>query len=247
MSDSPAAATILENGIRAGDRSGLTLLRPPPPGAKRFRKRGAERIAPKPKRQSYAWFWDEVAPQAAAASPARWDEARAVLRGRRDAHGPVYSEPRLARLWRDWGSKIAAAARESRLSEALVLAVVAVESAGNPKARSHKGALGLMQLIPATAKRFGVADAFDPDQNLAGGSAYLDFLLERFDGDIVLALAGYNAGENAVDKHGGVPPYAETRDYVVKVLDALIAAEALCAAPPRDPRARCEEAGRAGL
>jgi soluble lytic murein transglycosylase-like protein len=96
-----------------------------------------------------------------------------------------------------------------------------------------------MQLIPATARRFGVADSFDPAQNIEGGAAYLDWLLETFREDPILALAGYNAGEGAVEKHRGVPPYAETRDYVVKVFDALAAARALCAAPADSPRRAC--------
>jgi hypothetical protein len=105
------------------------------------------------------------------------------------------------------------------LDPALVLEVVRAESNFDPRARSHKGALGLMQLIPATARRFGVDDPFEPAQNLRGGMAYLRWLLERFDGDLRLALAGYNAGEEAVERHGGVPPYAETQDYVGRILE----------------------------
>ena len=105
------------------------------------------------------------------------------------------------------------------LDPALVLEVVRAESNFDPRARSDKGALGLMQLIPATARRFGVDDPFEPAQNLRGGMAYLRWLLERFDGDIRLALAAYNAGEDAVERHGGVPPYAETQDYVVRILE----------------------------
>jgi len=104
------------------------------------------------------------------------------------------------------------------LDPALVLEVVRAESNFNPRARSHKGALGLMQLIPATARRFGVKDPLDPEQNLRGGMAYLRWLLKRFDGDLSLTLAGYNAGEAAVERHGGVPPYNETRAYVGKIL-----------------------------
>lgn len=99
-----------------------------------------------------------------------------------------------------------------------VLEVVRAESNFNPRARSKKGALGLMQLIPATARRFGVSDPFEPMQNLRGGMAYLSWLLKRFDGDLKLALAGYNAGEGAVERHGGVPPYSETREYVRRIL-----------------------------
>ena len=115
--------------------------------------------------------------------------------------------------------KIQEMAPKFDLDPALVLEVVRAESNFNPRARSHKGALGLMQLIPATARRFGVKDPFDPVQNLRGGMAYLRWLQDRFDGDIRLALAGYNAGEAAVERHGGVPPYNETRAYVGKILD----------------------------
>ena len=104
------------------------------------------------------------------------------------------------------------------LDPGLVLEVVRAESNFDPRARSHKGALGLMQLIPATARRFGVEDPFEPRQNLKGGMAYLRWLLQRFDGDLALTLAGYNAGEHAVERHGGIPPYAETRAYVKRIL-----------------------------
>ncbi|MCO5760847.1 MAG: transglycosylase SLT domain-containing protein [Chromatiaceae bacterium] len=108
-----------------------------------------------------------------------------------------------------------------RLDPSLVLAVVEVESNFNPQARSPKDAQGLMQLIPATAERFGVADVWDPEQNLKGGMAYLRWLLDRFEGDLKLALAGYNAGEGAVEKHGGVPPFEETQAYVARILRRL--------------------------
>ncbi|HSO08105.1 MAG TPA: transglycosylase SLT domain-containing protein [Pelomicrobium sp.] len=104
------------------------------------------------------------------------------------------------------------------LDPALVLEVVRAESNFDPRARSNKGALGLMQLIPATARRFGVRDPIDPMQNLHGGMAYLRWLFDRFDGDLKLILAGYNAGEGAVERHGGVPPYTETREYVRRIL-----------------------------
>src|SRR5204862_2010217 len=97
-------------------------------------------------------------------------------------------------------------------------AVVQVESAFNPYARSPKGALGLMQLMPATIERFGVANPFNPADNVRAGAAYLRELLDRYNNDEQLALAAYNAGPGAVDKHGqSIPPYRETRDYVTKV------------------------------
>ncbi|GAA4251725.1 transglycosylase SLT domain-containing protein [Azospirillum formosense] len=99
----------------------------------------------------------------------------------------------------------------------LVLAVIAVESGYRVDVVSEKNAMGLMQLIPETAERFGVTKPFDPEQNLRGGMKYLRWLLAYFDGNVTLALAGYNAGEGAVVQYKGVPPYRETQDYVVKV------------------------------
>ena len=109
-------------------------------------------------------------------------------------------------------------APQYQLDPELVLALIEAESNFNPRALSPKNAQGLMQLIPATAERFGVRDAWDPEQNLRGGMAYLRWLLARFKGNVQLALAGYNAGEGAVERHGGIPPYAETRAYVSHII-----------------------------
>jgi soluble lytic murein transglycosylase-like protein len=113
----------------------------------------------------------------------------------------------------------AAAARRHGLDPDLVIAVVAVESGFRPEAVSPKGAQGLMQLMPRTAEALGVENAFDPAQNLDGGARHLGQLLTLYGGDLAKALAAYNAGEDAVHRHGGVPPYRETRAYVRKVLE----------------------------
>ncbi|KQW52324.1 lytic transglycosylase [Pelomonas sp. Root662] len=111
-------------------------------------------------------------------------------------------------------------APEYQLAPALVLAVMAQESNFDPLAESPKKAMGLMQLIPETAARFRVTRITDPSQNIRGGMAYLRWLLAYFEGDVMLALAAYNAGEGAVDRYLGVPPYAETRLYVRKIMAA---------------------------
>jgi soluble lytic murein transglycosylase-like protein len=115
--------------------------------------------------------------------------------------------------------RIARVAGRTGVEARLLNAVIAVESAYNPKAVSPKGAAGLMQLMPDTARRYGVTDRFDPDQNLLGGALYLRDLMARFDNQLELALAAYNAGEGAVERHGRrVPPFAETLRYVPRVL-----------------------------
>jgi soluble lytic murein transglycosylase-like protein len=124
----------------------------------------------------------------------------------------------------------------------LVEAVVQVESGGNPQAVSPRGALGLMQLMPARAAALGVRDVFDPRANLDGGVRHLRALLTRYAGNLTLALAAYNAGEEAVRLHGGVPPYSETREYVRKILALYAPAAGVStpqpAKPPRRPAAR---------
>jgi soluble lytic murein transglycosylase-like protein len=112
------------------------------------------------------------------------------------------------------------AADRHRVDPALVRAVVQTESNWNPAALSNKGAMGLMQLIPTTAQRFGVNDAFSPQQNVDAGVRYLKSLLDRYDGNLDLALAAYNAGEGAVDRAHGIPAFRETRNYVQKVQNA---------------------------
>lgn len=114
-------------------------------------------------------------------------------------------------------SIVAAQSRSYDVPSSLVHAVIAQESGGDPSAVSSAGAMGLMQLMPATASAYGVSNPFDPDQNVAAGVAYLHDLLQRYHGNVSLALAAYNAGSGAVAKYGGIPPYAETRGYVNSV------------------------------
>ncbi len=122
--------------------------------------------------------------------------------------------PNKRKIYR-WVARIAP---EFQLDPNLVIEVIAAESGFNISARSPKDAQGLMQLIPETARRFGVKNTFDPLQNIQGGSAYLQWLLQKFDGKLELALAAYNAGEGAVLRHEGIPPYPETQAYVRKIL-----------------------------
>lgn len=140
----------------------------------------------------------------------------------RAALPPRGSANRPPEAWRNaagvFARHIERAATEHRLDPVLLTAVAHTESAFDPAAVSPKGATGLMQLMPETAARLGVADVFDVAQNVDGGARYLSWLLDRFDGNTELALAGYNAGENAVDRYRGIPPYPETERYVEKVL-----------------------------
>ena len=127
---------------------------------------------------------------------------------------PVNSAPAIAEA-------VERAATQHSLPPELIHSVIKVESNYNPTAVSPKGALGLMQLIPATARRFGVVDAFDPADNIQGGARYLRYLLDLYRGDYPLALAVYNAGEGAVAKYGAVPPYPETQNYLKLVAREL--------------------------
>jgi soluble lytic murein transglycosylase-like protein len=113
---------------------------------------------------------------------------------------------------------LAHAGAKHNIDEDLLASVVRAESGGQVRAVSRTGARGLMQLMPGTANAMGVDDAFKPEQNIAGGTAYLDWLLTRYHDNVALALAAYNAGPGAVDKYHGVPPYRETREYVARVI-----------------------------
>lgn len=160
-----------------------------------------------------------------------------VLKGGGEVHLPpsavrgfvpdeVIEEVERAASGADVRALVEQAARRRGLDPALVLAVVSVESGFRPEAVSPKGAQGLMQLMPRTAASLGVEDAFDPEQNLDAGVRHLESLLKLYDGNLTRALAAYNAGQGAVARHGGVPPYRETREYVRRVLERYRAKQA---------------------
>lgn len=181
---------------------------------------------------SYAWYWEKVSPQL---SERAGRFAKAIDALNSGPEGKTVRAPRLAHLQEianRHGRDILAATIGTEVSPALVLAVISTESGGNAQAVSRSGAVGLMQLIPATADRFNVDDSTDPSMNIKGGVKYLDWLMKEFDRDPLMVIAAYNAGENAVKNNGGVPPYAETRDYVPKVLAAWQVARGLCLSPP---------------
>jgi soluble lytic murein transglycosylase-like protein len=190
----------------------------------------AEKPAAKNQGDAFDWYWAEVSPDMSTAVPGRL--AAAVLQL---AKGPGVPTPRLETLKsiaETYGIAILKATIGTKVSPALVLAVIGIESSGRPDAISDAGARGLMQLTPDTAKRFGVSDITDPAENIRGGVAYLDWLIGEFEKDPILVLAGYNAGENAVKKYSGVPPFPETRAYVPKALAAWTVARGLCKTPP---------------
>ncbi|MEM6373979.1 MAG: lytic transglycosylase domain-containing protein [Pseudomonadota bacterium] len=186
----------------------------------------------KPERVArFDWFWNDISPDLAQSGPGRLDLAMRAL-ARAETPVPVPRLQQMQALAKTRGVDILTATVGTEVSPALVLAVMMVESGGQADATSGAGAQGLMQLMPATASRFGVTDSLEPAQNIAGGVKYLDWLMGTFDRDPVLVLAGYNAGEGAVRKHQGVPPFAETRDYVPKVLATFELARGLCVTPP---------------
>lgn len=179
----------------------------------------------------YPWFWNEVGIGLDQASAGRLAKALRSLQ----TSSNVVPAPRLQTLQNiasQHGTVLLTETVGKPVSPALALAVIAVESAGRVDAVSTAGAQGLMQLMPATAQAYGVVDAFDPKQNIKGGVALLSDLMAKYKGDPVLVLAAYNAGSGSIRDNGGVPPYAETRAYVPKVLSAWQIARGLCVTPP---------------
>ncbi len=235
MGKPPAKGTTkrIQVQIEPGDQ------RPPAPSTPRrddAEEPGAPAIPASPavRLATYGWFWDRVPPGYADAGTVRFDVALGILaKPPQGMPAPRYRLQDLQKIALAQGTNILKATIGTDVSPALVLAVIAVESGGRKAAVSEKGAQGLMQLIPDTAARFGVIDSLSEAQNIKGGVAYLDWLLKEFKGDPILALAGYNAGEGAVKANKGVPPYAETRDYVPKVLAAYDLARGLCKTRPQ--------------
>ena len=241
----PIPAPVWAEGLKPFPEFSAKRVKPPSSGVKR---RITVQIAPvtpaapaapaasapsAPAAAAYPWFWAEISPELAASGPGRLEPA--LIRLANPPVGQGVAAPRLqdiqdiaARHGRD----ILLATVGTRVSPALAMAVIAVESSGRVDAVSSAGAQGLMQLMPATAERFGVTNSLDPVQNIQGGVRFLDFLMEKFAGDPILVLAAYNAGENSIGTHGGVPPFSETRDYVPKVLAAFSVAKGLCLTPP---------------
>ncbi len=210
----------------------LCVLTPPDPIAVRLRSRLRQALLL------------AVLLAAALAQPARADVYGFIDENGVHNYSDIPRDPRARLLWRDLkgpkaigipdsralmarlppaiDARIESVARLHGLDPFLLRAVVAIESRANPRARSPKGAMGLTQLMPATAKRFGVRDAYDVHQNLDGGARYLSLLLNLFRNDVSLALAAFNAGENAVIRNGhSIPPYPETQRYVPTVMEQM--------------------------
>ncbi len=210
-------------------------VKPPQPGATRRitvqiapdAPTDGARIVAVPTPDMADWFWNALP---ATGSGPRFEAAMTAV-----ASGPV-AAPRLDDLFliaEAFGTSLLLATIGTNVSPALALAVIAVESGGDPDALSPAGASGLMQLMPDTATRFGVGDAADPGENISGGVQFLNLLLGKYDGDLILALAAYNAGDGAVRDAGGVPDFPETRMYVPKVIAAYATARGLCVTPPQ--------------
>lgn len=225
----PAEQARLLAALPRVDPDGVDVPAPTEPAADQA---GAPLTPVVPRTAAYDWYWN-VVPTAQTAVDGRFPLAMATLS--QGPGGAAVKAPRLQSLQdiaAKHGTAILQATIGTQVSPALVLAVIGIESAGRVDAVSSAGAEGLMQLIPATASRFGVTDSTDPAQNIKGGVAYLDWLMTEFDRDPLMVLAAYNAGEGAVRANDGVPPYAETRDYVPKVLAAWQVAQGLCTTPP---------------
>lgn len=183
--------------------------------------------------QSYDWFWAGISPEEGQGGAGRM--LAAVDRLAAAPPGQALDAPSLQDLRNAaaaYGRDILVSTIGTRVSPALVLAVMGVESRGRADAVSRAGAVGLMQLMPETARAYGLDDPTDPAGNIRVGVQHLAQLLDAYDGDPIVALAAYNAGQTAVRENGGVPPFPETRAYVPKVVAAWAVARMLCQTPP---------------
>ena len=236
----PAADAVKRINIQIEPRAPRPAApRPTLPDLPQVAAPGTAPAEPLARQPQQAWFWSAVSP-AIARQAGRFRKAAQVAA--RPPAGSGIAPPPLAHLQaiaKRHGPDILRHSVGTRVSPALILALISVESSGRTDAVSHAGASGLMQLIPETAARFGVRDTRNPSDNIRGGVAYLDWLMREFGDDPVLALAGYNAGEGAVRRHSGVPPYAETRAYVPKVMAAWNVARLICTTPPVMPGDGC--------
>ncbi|CUI65082.1 Soluble lytic murein transglycosylase precursor [Cognatishimia activa] len=193
-----------------------------------------------PAQSLYEWFWASIDASPETPNPGRLaDAVEAVITPDGKQSLPPPRLQSMQDIATAYGRDILLATIGTEVSPAIALAVIYTESAGNPAAVSKAGALGLMQLMPVTVERFEVADATLPSDNIKGGVAFLDVLLKRYNGDPILALAAYNAGEGAVRDHGGVPPFPETKNYVPRVMSAYSVARGLCTTQPLLPSDPC--------
>lgn len=181
----------------------------------------------------YDWFWESMDTTLSSAGPGRLLDSLELIatdQGRASLSAPRLQD--LQDIAQRFGKDILLATIGTDVSPAFALSVIYTESAGKPDAVSSAGAVGLMQLMPVTAERFAVTEITSPAQNIRGGVKFLDVLMKEYNGDPVLVLAAYNAGQGAVRDHQGVPPYPETRNYVPKVLNTFSVAKGLCTSPP---------------
>lgn len=219
--------------IDPAEQAAMLAARPAPPAAPAAPDPDAPAVPGTVPGTVNNWFWSQISPRLADSGPGRLDLAVRAL-GTAPA-GQQVPQPRLQDLMAiasAHGREILAATVGTQVSPALVLAVISVESSGETAAVSKAGAQGLMQLMPDTATRFGVADSLAASDNIKGGVAYLDYLMTRFARDPILVLAGYNAGAGAIRDNSGVPDFPQTRSYVPKVLAAWQVARGLCMTPP---------------
>ena len=179
------------------------------------------------------WFWRKISPGMRDLSPRRLEAALQHLEQNPDKMAEFgENRAQIELLASRFGVDILKASIETQVSPALILAVIMVESGGNPDAGGPTGPAGLMQIRPLIANQFEVEDVMDPVQNIAAGAQYIEWLLDRFEGDPILALAAYNTAEQIIRSSKGVPDYPETRLYVPKVVAVWRIARQLCMTPP---------------